>query len=291
MEEEFRVINEFPDYEINREGIVRRISDGFEPKYWQQPQKNRSPIYHINGKPRTLKRLVSDAFTKLPQLKSLDIIGYPNYGISESGKIWSYNRKRFLKFKKDKDGYFEVTLNNGTPSWFRVHRLVGFAYLQNPGNKPMINHKDGDKQNNHYSNLEWVDNRENVIHSIENGLQKIIRKNEVTNPEKIHEVCKLLEYGVKPLSKIEKITGVSAKIVSSIKMKESWSFISDSYAIDTTPTFKNLEKEEVEYVCEMLSKGKTLGYIANNLGCGTSTIHRIKKRETYTDVSDHYKWD
>jgi hypothetical protein len=43
-----------------------------------------------------------------------------------------------------------------------IHRLVAKAWVPNPDDKPQVNHIDHDKTNNHYSNLEWVSNSENV---------------------------------------------------------------------------------------------------------------------------------
>lgn len=66
---------------------------------------------------------------------------------------------------KDNVGYMQVNLyKDGNKKYIRVHRLVAEYFVPNPYNKPFVNHIDGDKTNNHYSNLEWVDNRENVKH-------------------------------------------------------------------------------------------------------------------------------
>ena len=65
--------------------------------------------------------------------------------------------------------YRRVSINGKN---IMVHRLVAKAFIPNPENKPQVNHIDGNKENNHVSNLEWVTGSENVLHAMDIGLRK-----------------------------------------------------------------------------------------------------------------------
>lgn len=74
--------------------------------------------------------------------------------------------------KQEKYGYGHVTLHDrdGNQERVWVHRIVAAAFIPNPDNKPQVNHKDGNKQNNRVENLEWVTIRENLLHAFATGL-------------------------------------------------------------------------------------------------------------------------
>lgn len=102
------------------------------------------------------------------------------YMVSEYGKVKKrgyYTRThghwvkgRIIKSGISTKGYCRINLNkNGIMKSFFIHRLVAFAFIENPLNKPCVNHKDGVKTNNHYSNLEWCTNAENNYHASING--------------------------------------------------------------------------------------------------------------------------
>lgn len=54
----------------------------------------------------------------------------------------------------------------------KIHRMVAIAFIPNQMNLPQVNHLDGNKLNNHVSNLEWTDNLSNMRHAIANGLTR-----------------------------------------------------------------------------------------------------------------------
>lgn len=101
------------------------------------------------------------------------------YYISEQGEVLSFREKNtkhpkgyILKPRIGKQGYARVYLtdNQGKRKDYKIHRLVATYYLDNPSNLPIVNHKDGNKTNNHISNLEWCTYTHNSLHSYATGL-------------------------------------------------------------------------------------------------------------------------
>lgn len=94
-----------------------------------------------------------------------------NYLCDELGNIYSLNYKRTgktsrIKCNKDGGGYLGfIMVLNGKHKRMLVHRCIALTFIPNPENKPQVNHKDGNKLNNHVSNLEWCTASENSQHS------------------------------------------------------------------------------------------------------------------------------
>jgi hypothetical protein len=87
------------------------------------------------------------------------------YFVTEDGRVFRNGTER--KTHMSNKGYKIVSLwVNGVGTKMNLHRIVGQLYVPNPENKCCINHKDGDKTNNHYTNLEWVTLKENSQHSV-----------------------------------------------------------------------------------------------------------------------------
>lgn len=92
------------------------------------------------------------------------IKGWP-YSVSDDGQVRNDRNGRVLKTHKMSKGYVSVSLHKeGDHQQRTVHRLVAEAFIPNPEQKPQVNHKDGNKDNNHASNLEWATNSENQLH-------------------------------------------------------------------------------------------------------------------------------
>jgi len=100
------------------------------------------------------------------------------YSVTKCGRVYSHPKPfgthqmtqgAYMTISDNGKGYKNVTLQGKI---FYVHRLVGQAYIPNPQNKPEINHLDGDKSNNHVSNLEWCTRSENIKHAYDTKLRE-----------------------------------------------------------------------------------------------------------------------
>lgn len=103
------------------------------------------------------------------------------YQVSDRGRVRSLPRLverenwtpmqlsgRVLRPRLSHKGYLLVGLTKGSKTKnFSVHRLVASVFIENHGNKPEINHINGDKTDNRVANLDWVTSKENTRHSIQ----------------------------------------------------------------------------------------------------------------------------
>ena len=108
-----------------------------------------------------------------------DIPGYEGlYKVSNTGKIFSVVTNRELSVIQKKDGYTCISLcdKDHNKKQYRIHQLVAKAFIPNPNNLPMINHKNEIKNDNRVENLEWVTAQQNSSYG--------------TRPERISEKLK-----------------------------------------------------------------------------------------------------
>ena len=90
------------------------------------------------------------------------------YEVSNMGRVRSLGNNRtrkekILKCKPHKSGYVYVGLHkDGEKQQFYIHRLVATAFIPNPENMPLVNHKNETKTENVWTNLEWCDAKYNV---------------------------------------------------------------------------------------------------------------------------------
>ena len=102
----------------------------------------------------------------------MEIKGFENYLIYDDGLIFSQKNNIFRKERITKKGYSIIDLHKKKRKTFSIHRLVALHYLPNPEMKPEVDHIDGNKQNNHVSNLRWATAMEN-----QNNFQSLLKNN------------------------------------------------------------------------------------------------------------------
>lgn len=105
------------------------------------------------------------------------VSGYENaYQVNEYGEVRRINGQ-ILKPQKRRDGYFQYQFSlHGKRKMHKIHRLVAKAFVENPNGYNVVNHKDGDKTNNYYANLEWCTSAQNNQHSWDMGLNHVTQK-------------------------------------------------------------------------------------------------------------------
>ncbi len=98
------------------------------------------------------------------------IPGFPGYKVSRSGQIVSIRRNQLIKQHLTGNYYCICIYQDAKSKIVSVHRLVALTYVDNPDNLPVVDHIDGDHQNNNVENLRWVTHQQNSQFAVDLGL-------------------------------------------------------------------------------------------------------------------------
>lgn len=125
-------------------------------------------------------------------------------------------------------GYLSVGLcNNGVSHRITVASIIAKVFIGMRPDNYDINHKDGNKLNNHVDNLEYITRQENIQHSYASGLQIAVRGyqhgNVSLNPEQMQLILLLLEEKQLTQKEIAAQVLTSEMTISRIKNKKHWS--------------------------------------------------------------------
>lgn len=109
-----------------------------------------------------------------------EIPGYKNYKISNLGNVLATSRRIHvvMKLRRGNSGYYQVNLFSGKKArTFLIHRLVAMRFVDGYSEGLEVNHIDGNKLNNCFTNLEWVTKKQNKQHAIKTGLVNFVGEN------------------------------------------------------------------------------------------------------------------
>ena len=116
---------------------------------------------------------------------------------------------------------------------FAIHQLVAQAFLDNPENKPIVNHLNGIKTDNNVNNLEWATYSENLSHAYNAGLRTSVSLEAVgeknykrkLKPEQVIEIKRLLAEGNLTHKEIATKFNVARSTITEIKSGRRWKYL------------------------------------------------------------------
>lgn len=160
-----------------------------------------------------------------------DITGFP-YEVSSHGRVRNKRTNYILKPVPNTSGYYRVSLHVNTKNTDAyVQRLVATYFLDKPLGKDYVNHIDGDKSNNHVSNLAWVTASENTWHSIDNLGYRPYEKLSIPrfNPQLVWDIRYTDKYKGYTVKALAKLVGASMQATDSVRNFRSWKHITKDY--------------------------------------------------------------
>jgi len=249
----------------------------------------------------------------------------PNtYFISEDGELYNMVTSNILKGALDKDGYRRYTVNgpNGKSITVGAHRLVAMEFNPNPNNYPVVDHIDGVKLSNHYTNLEWVTIKENTHRAEQLGLRKIQGSdngNSKYTEDFIRLICRYYESGSSVMEVLRLLKGDNTAqhmddpnlyaILYNLKKRKIWTNVVKDYTFDDSMSNNKLFKADKDYsifneddihkICQLFEKNYTSQDVLEvMIGSRDYTMNKkiyscisdIRRRKTWKYISDKYEF-
>ena len=231
-----------------------------------------------------------------------------NYLISNYGHIYSIRSDKILKSQLSTAGYYYTACGANTRIY--NHRAVAGVYVNGYNNNSnCVNHKNGDKLDNYYKNLEWVTKAENNTHAYATGLNNYIGENckdsKLTN-DQVRYICKLMESGYDNNS-IVRMLGLEEnsnnyEIIRSIRKGYAWRSISSDYNIpQSSYSYRSISKDDVEQICKNFESGMSIPECYETIyhtkfpgvdKCRNeyTRLMHIKNHKIFTDISKKYNF-
>lgn len=213
-----------------------------------------------------------------------------NYVVDIRGNIYSDTRKNHLHKKlkpvKSSGGYLRVKLMNNVS--YSVHRLVASAFIENPHDKPDVNHIDGNKTHNYVENLEWATKSENVIHAYKNNLNSNkgeINPNAKLTKKDVKNIWKMINKG-KSFTEISDKFNISRQTISNIYHGNTWKDMYNKYNINVSKN-KSIKYSDDQIILArkmILDKKKSMKEISQITGVNLNYLYSLKLNKYRKDI-------
>ena len=232
------------------------------------------------------------------------------YLISTYGRVYSKYSKKILTPFTINSGYQSVHLSVdgelGKTRNVTVHRLMAYTFANPPENfkELEVNHINGNKMANTYTNVEWVTESENMQHAIKNNLAKTgdqLHQSLISNETAI-EIAKRLQAGMHYKDILREvglpITNQYLAMVDNIKNRRSYRYVCESFNFDDH-SGKTYPISTVHQICDLIAKDTSISKICEII-LGRKYqgsikdkqfyeyIRLIKTKKTFRNISDQY---
>ena len=241
-------------------------------------------------------------------------ININQYFISENGELYNSITDKIIYGTITLRGYKQFRIDGSS---YKAHRLVAYAFVEKDRDIQLtVDHLDGNKLNNHYTNLEWVTSEENLKRAFKSGLLNISSLTFYPD-ELVHKICEMYEqYNYSPIELYRIIRGTNQtprgnkieesfyRFLVSLRKKETRTDIANLYNYNPAEEL-DIQKmpgrnsifsvDQIEMIAELYLKGKRVGDIIKmfNIEHGDpkylkyySNILRIVQRKSWTNITD-----
>ena len=209
-----------------------------------------------------------------------------NYAVSCYGKVYSFVSKKYLK-QSYSSGY--IVYGSVLSS---QHRLVAKVFLGEIPEGYQVNHIDGNKHNNHVSNLEIVTASENIKHAFRIGLMKK-PKGELNGMSVLTEKDILQMYDMFSVGKnnleVASVFGVNDRYVSLVRHGRRWKYLYNMVGKKFPKSYNyKISKSSIVFAKNLIDEGYRNIEIEKITGIEKSMISRIRTGDCYKDFLESY---
>ncbi len=224
-------------------------------------------------------------FRKLPD--------HPFLEVSETGEIRNTITGTQYAQSLDKDGYRRVrSSKDGKFFDYRTHRAVALAFLGKPTNEDhtVVNHKDGDITNNHYSNLEWCSPKYNTLHALH--VTRTSKPHNSVTDDIVKEAINLLRDTDLTYKAIGDKLSVSKKTITNISNGSSYKHLTKGVKIRDCGS-NAFSEGTIRWVCRKFESGMSINDVlaaSGNSKLKYMFLYKIYKRISNKKISSEYVW-